>query len=181
MTADVQIQTERLVLRRWTDDDRHAFRALNSDPAVMATIGPVMNREQSDAFMDRIDGHFREHGFGLWCVDRDREVLGFAGLSRPWFRDGVEIGWRMRSRYWGHGYATEAARAALSVGFDQVGLDEVVSFTAMINRRSERVMEKIGMIRDHQGDFDHPSIPAGSELSAHVLYRLSAARYRAQL
>jgi ribosomal-protein-alanine N-acetyltransferase len=166
------------VLRRWTDADRPAFYDLNSDPVVMATIAPVMDRAQSDSLMDRIEAGFDVHGFGLWCVEHDGVSIGFTGLSVPWFRDGVEVGWRIRSAWWGHGYAPEAARAALAVAFDEIGLDEVISFTAATNLNSQRVMQKIGMTRDPSGDFDHPSVPAGSPLRAHVLYRLTAARYR---
>jgi RimJ/RimL family protein N-acetyltransferase len=172
------IRTEHLVLRRWTDADRPAFFDLNSDPVVMATIGPVMDRAQSDGLMDRIEAGFDVRGFGLWCVELDGTSIGFTGLTVPWFRDGVEIGWRIRSAWWGHGYAPEAARAVLAVAFDDVGLDELISFTVATNHRSRRVMEKIGMTRDAAGDFDHPSAPEGSPLRAHVLYRLTAARYR---
>ena len=173
-----ELRTERLTLRRWRDDDRAAFHALNSDPAVMATIAPVMDRFQSDAFLDRIEAGFDERGFGLWCVDLDGEPLGFTGLSVPWFRDGVEVGWRIRSAYWGRGYAPEAARRVLAFAFDELGLDEVISFTAVINAKSRRVMEKIGLERDADGDFEHPSVPEGDPLRPHVLYRISADRYR---
>jgi RimJ/RimL family protein N-acetyltransferase len=172
------IRTERLVLRRWTDADRPAFYDLNSDPLVMATIGPVMDRARSDETMDRIDAGFDVHGFGLWCVELDGTSIGFTGLSVPWFRDGVEVGWRIRSAWWGHGYAPEAALAALRVAFEDHGLDEVVSFTAATNTKSQRVMEKIGMTRDLDGDFDHPSLADVSPLRAHVLYRITAAQYR---
>ena len=172
------IRTERLVLRRWTDADRPAFYDLNSDPLVMETIGPVMDRAQSDAMMDRIEGGFDVHGFGLWCVELDGTSIGFTGLSMPWFRDGVEVGWRIRSAWWGHGYAPEAARAALAVAFDDLNLEEVISFTAVTNDKSRRVMEKIGLTHDPNGDFEHPSVPEGSPLRAHVLYRMSAAQYR---
>ena len=166
------------MLRRWTDADRPAFYDLNSDPVVMATIAPVMDRAQSDSLMDRIEAGFDVHGFGLWCVELDGVSIGFTGLSVPWFRDGVEVGWRIRSAWWGHGYAPEAARAALGVAFDEIGLDEVISFTAATNVNSQRVMRKIGMIRDPSGDFDHPSVAVGNPLRAHVLYRLTAAQYR---
>jgi RimJ/RimL family protein N-acetyltransferase len=172
------LRTDRLVLRRWRDLDRNAFYALNSDPVVMATIGPVMDRAQSDAFLDRIEAAFDERGFGLWCVDLDGECLGFTGLSVPWFRDGVEIGWRIRSPFWNHGYATEAARAVLADAFDELALDEVISFTAATNTASRRVMDKIGLTRDADGDFDHPSVPDGNPLRPHVLYRITAAQYR---
>ena len=172
------IRTEHLVLRRWTDADRPAFFDLNSDPVVMATIGPVMDRAQSDGLMDRIEAGFDVRAFGLWCVELDGTSIGFTGLTVPWFRDGVEVGWRIRSAWWGHGYAPEAARAVLAVAFDDLRLDEVISFTVVTNHRSRRVMEKIGMTRDAAGDFDHPSAPEGSPLRAHVLYRLTAAQYR---
>ena len=173
-----ELRTERLLLRRWRDGDRDAFFAMNSDPDVMATIGPVMDRHQSDAMLDRIEAGFDARGFGLWCVDLDGEAIGFTGLSQPWFRDGVEIGWRMRSAFWGRGYAPEAARAALAFAFDDVGLAEVISFTAVTNAKSRRVMEKIGLVRDPGGDFEHPSVPVGSPLRPHVLYRMTAEQYR---
>jgi RimJ/RimL family protein N-acetyltransferase len=171
-------RTERLLLRRWLDTDRTAFHLLNVDPAVMATIGPVMSRAESDAFMNRIEHRFDEDGFGLWCVDLDGESIGFTGFSVPWFRDGVEVGWRIRSDFWGHGYAPEAARACLGLGLKPVadgglGFDEVISFTATLNANSRRVMEKIGMRHDPAEDFEHPGVPAGSELRPHVLYRLT--------
>ncbi len=176
MTAgsDVELRTERLVLRRWTAGDRPAFRRLNRDPFVMATIGPIMSDEQSDAFMDRIEAGFDERGFGLWCVDLDGDSIGFTGFSVPWFRDGVEIGWRIRSDVWGRGYAPEAARACLADGFGRLGFDEVISFTAATNTKSQRVMEKIGLQRDRTADFDHPSVPPGNPLQPHVLYRATA-------
>lgn len=176
------LRTERLVLRRWRDRDRVAFHALNSDPAVMATIGPLMSRGESDALMNRIEARFDAHGFGLWCVDLDGEPIGFTGFMVPWFRDGVEIGWRIRSEYWGLGYAPEAARACLDHGFASVddgglGFDEVISFTAIGNTNSRRVMEKLGLRHDPDGDFEHPGLPAGDPLRPHVLYRVTAAEW----
>jgi ribosomal-protein-alanine N-acetyltransferase len=167
-----ELRTERLLLRRWTERDRAAFHALNSDPVVMATIGPVMSRSESDAFLNRIEARFDEYGFGLWCVELNGEPIGFTGLAVPWFRDGVEVGWRLRSEHWGHGYAPEAARACLAYGFDVVGLDEIISFTAATNTNSQRVMQKLGMVRDETADFEHPGVPDGSPLRPHVLYRL---------
>ena len=174
------LRTPRLLLRRWRDADRAAFHALNSDPAVMATIGPVMSRAESDAFMNRIEARFDEQGYGLWCVDLEGEAIGFTGFMVPWFRDGVEIGWRIRSEHWGQGYAPEAARACLDLGFGSVagggfGFDEVISFTAAVNASSRRVMEKLGLRRDADGDFDHPSVPVGDPLRPHVLYRITRA------
>ena len=171
--------TERLTIREWTDGDADAFAEMNADPKVMATIGPVMSRDDADAMLARVRRHFEEHGFGLWCVDLGGEPLGFCGLSMPWFRDGVEIGWRLRSAWWGNGYATEAAQSVLAFAFDVLDLPEVISFTANINERSRRVMERIGLVRDVDGDFDHPAIAPDHPLCPHVLYRVSSAQYRA--
>lgn len=167
-------------MRRWRPTDRAAFHALNSDVEVMRTIGPVMSRDESDAFMNRVELRFDEHGFGLWCVDLDGEPIGFTGLAVPWFRDGVEVGWRIRSEHWGRGYAPEAALECLRFAFEELALDEVISFTAGTNTKSQRVMQKIGLTRDLDGDFEHPSVPDGSPLRPHVLYRVSRQQYGAR-
>jgi RimJ/RimL family protein N-acetyltransferase len=177
-----EIRTQRLLLRGWTDADRPAYAAINADPAVMATIGPVQTRAQTDASIERMLAGWEENGCGLWCVDLDGECIGFTGLNRPWFRAAftpcVEVGWRLSSKHWGNGYAPEAGRAALDFGFGTHRLDEIVSFTAAINHKSRRVMEKLGMTRDTEADFDHPSVPEGDPLRRHVLYRLSAQQHR---
>lgn len=170
-----RLTTERLVLRAWGEADREAFHAMNADPDVMATIGPVMSRSQSDAFMNRVVHHFDEHRFGLWCVEFEGEPVGFTGFMVPWFRDGVEIGWRIRSDFWGRGIAPEAARECLRHGFDELGFDEVISFTAVTNTKSRRVMEKIGLVHDPDADFGHPGLPEGHPLRPHVLYRIRRA------
>ena len=177
------LTTERLTLRRWSDTDRDAFHALNSDPDVMATIGPPMTRGESDAFMNRISAAFEAAGYGLWCVDLGGECIGYTGFMKPWFRGGMEIGWRIRSSHWGHGYAPEAARACLAIGFARcdeggIGFDELLTFTAATNTKSIRVMEKLGFVRVLDGDFDHPSVPPGSPLRPHVLYRMTVDQYR---
>jgi ribosomal-protein-alanine N-acetyltransferase len=104
------------------------------------------------------------------------EFVGFTGLAvtefEAHFTPAVEVGWRLARSAWGNGYATEAARAALSFGFEEAGLNEVVSFTAPANRRSRAVMERIGMSRDPRDDFDHPGLPGGHPLRPHVLYRV---------
>lgn len=174
-----ELTTERLTLRGWRDTDRAAFHEVNADPAVMATLGPVMTRAQSDAFMNRIIHHVDEHGFGVWCVEFEGRVLGYTGFMVPWFRDGVEIGWRLRSDHWGRGIAPEAARECLRHGFDTLGFDEVLSFTAVTNANSRRVMDKIGLRRDPGGDFDHPGLAEGDPLRPHVLYRLRRVDWQA--
>ncbi|NJP24694.1 GNAT family N-acetyltransferase [Microbispora sp. SCL1-1] len=170
------MRTERLVLRRWREDDKEPFAALNADPVVMEHFPATLSREDSDALAERIEAGFDEHGFGLWAVEADGEFIGFTGLSVPRFTAPftpcVEIGWRLARSAWGRGYATEAARASLEDGFGRAGLTEVVSFTAVQNVRSQAVMRRLGMTHDPADDFDHPALPAGHPLRRHVLYRI---------
>ena len=172
------LRTERLLLRRWREADRAPFAALNADPEVMEHFPAPLSREESDAFVDRIEAFWAEYGFGLWAVERldTGQFIGFDGLSMPSFEAQftpcVEVGWRLAREHWGHGFATEAARAAMADGFDRLGLDEIVSFTATTNVRSMAVMERLGMTRDPRDDFDHPRVPEGHRLRRHVLYRL---------
>ena len=178
MTVPV-IATERLVLRDWQASDYEPFAALNADPSVTRYLGQQRDRAGSDALIESSREHWSTNGFGLWAVERshDGRFLGFTGLARPSFEahftPAVEVGWRLAREAWGHGYATEAARAALVFGFETVGLDEIVSFTVPANERSWRVMERLGMTRDPADDFDHPRLPEGHPLRRHLLYRLS--------
>jgi RimJ/RimL family protein N-acetyltransferase len=173
-----ELRTERLWLRQWRPEDSEPFAAMNADPRVMEYFPGTLSRQESDAITARIAAHFRERGFGLWAVEVPgvTPLAGLIGLSTPRFEAAftpcVEIGWRLAAESWGHGYATEGARAALDFGFQVVGLEEIVSFTTVQNVRSRHVMEKIGMTHDIAGDFDHPLLPAGHRLSRHVLYRL---------
>ena len=176
---DPTAERPRVVLRAFRDDDIDNVAEMNADPLVMATIGPVADREASELLLRRVAAHHEEHGFGLWCIDLEGECVGFCGLTRPWFRDGVEIGWRLRSGFWGRGLASESARMVLDRAFGSLGLDEVISFTAASNTRSRRVMDAIGLLRDPDGDFDHPAIALGDPLRPHVLYRMDRGRYRA--
>jgi RimJ/RimL family protein N-acetyltransferase len=166
------IRTERLVLRQWREADKEPFAALNADPVVMEHFPSTMTREESDAFADLVIGRIAERGWGLWALEADGEFIGFVGLNEPGFMPGVEIGWRLAREAWGHGYATEAAHAVLGYARDELGLDEVISFTSTTNLRSQRVMERIGMTRDPDGDFDHPRVD-DPRLRRHVLYRLA--------
>jgi ribosomal-protein-alanine N-acetyltransferase len=175
----VSVETERLLLREWREDDLEPFAALNADPVVMEHFPNTLTRVESDALVGRINAHFADHGYGLWALEvRDTgEFIGFTGLA--WqtypahFTPAVEIGWRLQQSAWGHGYASEAARAALAVGFENAGLAEIVSLTAVTNVRSQRVMQRIGMTHDPADDFAHPNIPDGHRLQPHVLYRIA--------
>ncbi len=173
-----------MCLRRWRDCDRDGFAALNADPVVMAHFPSVLTRERSDAVMDLIEAGFDRDGFGLWAVQEraSGELVGLTGLARVPFpapsTPAVEVGWRLFPRFWGRGYATEAAAAALGFGFGAGGLAEIVAMTTPANTRSIAVMERLGMTRDAADDFDHPRLPAGHRLRRHVLYRILAGAWR---
>ncbi len=173
-----QLVTERLRLRRWRDSDREPFAALNADPVVMEHLPAPLDRDESDALVDRISAHLDEHGWGLWAVEllESGTFIGFAGLAPAGFdahfTPAVEVGWRLDRAHWGRGYAPEAASASVADGFERLGLDEIVSFTSTTNVNSQRVMQKIGMTHDPADDFDHPKMPAGHRLERHVLYRI---------
>jgi RimJ/RimL family protein N-acetyltransferase len=171
------IATKRLLLRPWQDVDREPFARLNADPGVMTYFLRPLDRSESDAFVDRIEGHFQRHGFGFWAVEAPgvAPFVGLVGLAIPSFEAHftpcVEIGWRLAPEHWGLGYATEAARAALGFGFETLGLSEIVAFTVPANQRSRAVMERLGMTHTPADDFLHPMLPAGHPLQPHVLYR----------
>jgi RimJ/RimL family protein N-acetyltransferase len=173
------LRTDRLLLRRWRDEDLVPFAALNADVDVMEHFPAPLTREQSDALAASIEAHFEDLGFGLWAVElRGRlPFIGFVGLNRVPFRahftPAVEIGWRLARSQWGNGYATEAARAVVNFGFTELGLTEVVSFTTEGNQRSRAVMERLGIEHDSADDFNHPSPDLDDRLRRHVLYRLA--------
>lgn len=177
------IRTERLLLRRWRDEDLEPFAEMNADPIVMQHMPAMLDRAASDALVQRFRDQFERLGYGLWAVERPgiAPFVGFVGLSVPrfsaHFTPCVEVGWRLARAHWGHGIATEAARAALRVGFELAGLDEIVSFTIPANTRSRAVMERLGMTRDPADDFDHPGLPPGHPHRLHILYRLTRERW----
>jgi len=178
----VELETERLRLRRWTDADREPYAVLNADPIVMEHFVAPLSRAESDAHVDRIETFFAEHGWGLWAAERrdTGAFIGFIGLGVPRFDaaflPGVEVGWRLAKEHWGHGFAPEGAKEALRFAFEDLALPEVLSFTAVANTNSRRVMEKIGMVHDPADDFDHPSVPEGHRIRRHVLYRITPQR-----
>jgi RimJ/RimL family protein N-acetyltransferase len=176
------LRADRVLLRGWREGDLEPFAALNADPCVMQYYPAPLARAQSDGFLrDRVVPQFAKRGFGLWAVEVPgvAPFIGYVGLLEHTFEARFtpcfEIGWRLDRAYWGRGYATEAARAAVAFGFGDGGLDEIVSFTVPGNRRSIAVMERLGMTQD--GEFDHPRLPQGHELRRHVLYRLSRSEW----
>ncbi len=176
--AEVSLDTSRLRLRTWREEDLAPFAALNEDPRVMEFLPRPLTRKESDEFAERIQLHFPKYGFGLWAVEVAAEsaFIGFVGMAVPRFEAHftpcVEIGWRLAHSHWNRGYASEAAQRVLRHAFRERELEEIVSFTVPENRRSRAVMEKLGMSRRAAEDFDHPGMPPGHRLERHVLYRL---------
>ena len=157
----MMLKTTRLTLRAWRDNDRDVFAAMNADRTVMADLGGPLDRTESDTKFDRYVAAFERDGFSRWAIeDSMGRFLGYAGVlhSGPGHPLGIhdEIGWRLVREAWGHGYATEAARAALQDVFSRVGLREVVSYTSADNTRSCAVMERLGLERDAARDFSAP-------------------------
>ena len=172
------LETGRLLLRRWKDSDREPFAEMNADPRVMEFFPGCLSREESDRFMDRIETHFDNHGFGLFAAELKAEakLIGFIGLYvatfQAHFTPAVEIGWRIATPYWNRGLATEGSQKVVEFGFERLHLDNIVSFTVPENVASRRLMEKLGMTYNPADDFDHPKLPEGHRLRRHVLYRL---------
>jgi RimJ/RimL family protein N-acetyltransferase len=199
----MDLSTSRLILRQWREADRSAFAQLNDDPTVMEYMPRRLSRDESDAAAARLAAALETRGWGCWAVEvkstavksgalkssgfegtaanAGTPFIGFVGLSVPSFEAHftpcVEIGWRLAKEHWGYGYASEAAAASLRFAFDHLKLEQIVAFTVPLNKRSMRVMERIGMSRDPAGDFEHPKLPPGHPLRPHVLYRVNRTTY----
>jgi RimJ/RimL family protein N-acetyltransferase len=177
LAAPIEFETPRLRMRQWRDADRAPYAAMNADPQVMEYFPALQTRAARDASIDAWQSQFAAQGWSNWAAElvETGQFIGFVGLSVPRrsfaFSPCVEIGWRLARPFWGRGLATEAARAALRIGFERLDLREIVSFTALANRRSRAVMERIGL-RNANEDFEHPAIPVGSPLRLHCLYRI---------
>jgi len=183
----VLLRSPRLILRAWRDSDLPAIARLNADPRVMEFMPACLDRVASDAMVARMQAAIETQGFGFWAVEAPgiADFIGFVGLNRPGFAAPfmpcIEIGWRLAHDFWGRGYATEAAQAVLGFGFDDLGLDEIVAFTAAVNLRSQGVMQRLGMQHYRAEDFDHPALPAGDRLRRHLLHRLTRERWSERL
>ena len=173
-----QLETDRLIIREWRDDDIVPFASLNADPDVMRYFPEPLTYEDSVLMVEKIRTVYNDHGYTFYAVEEKSSgsFVGFTGIVPVFFEadfvPATEIGWRMSKEYWGRGYAPETAKAVLDYAEADLGLQEIVSFTSKLNKKSMRVMEKIGMSRDFDGDFLHPKVPAGHDLQQHVLYRL---------
>ena len=176
--AEFRLATERLVLRSWRAEDRAPFAAICADRQVMVTLGPVLDRAASDALLDRVTALEADHGHTFWALERteDAALIGWCGVIRgdagP-VAGQAEIGWRLARAAWGHGYASEAARASVDWVFGNLADDAVWAITYSGNVRSRAVMERLGMQYRPELDFDHPRIAADSPLRPHVTYALT--------
>lgn len=183
MRTPATLETERLLLREWRDDDIPKAAAMNACPDVMRYFVEPLNHDQNLEMVERVRKHFAEHGFGFWAVELKgvESFIGLLGLAVPRFEADftpcVEIGWRLTQPYWGQGLAPEGATAAMNFGFNELELDEIVAFTIPSNLPSRRVMEKLGMTHSASEDFDHPMVPANHRCLRHVLYRMPRSRW----
>ena len=183
MPKVIEFETDRLRLRQWRPSDREPFARLNADERVMAFFPSRLDRAASDALADRLEAQIAERGWGFWAVELlgGEEFIGFVGLHVPVpdipCSPCVDVGWRLAFSHWSRGYATEAARGALGIGFDRLDLAEIVAFTALPNHRSRAVMERLRMSETAE-TFEHPNVPVGHPLRRHCLYRLSREAWR---
>jgi RimJ/RimL family protein N-acetyltransferase len=175
----MKLETPRLLLREWRDTDREAFAAIVADPHVMRFYPATRSRAEADAWIDKMIAGLANGTAHFLAVERksDGTLLGLTGTADINFpiptEPKLEIGWVLGKDYWGQGYAPEAARAALEHAFTQLRAPEVAAFTARVNLPSQRVMQKLGLVRDPSADFEHPRIAAGHPLRPHVLYRIA--------
>lgn len=170
-------ETDRLILRTWLNEDVQILTDISQDPVVMRYFPACQNRQQIARLIEKCRTQQQQCGYSLYAVvlKATQEMIGFTGLLQTdfeaHFTPAIEIGWRLAAAHWNHGYATEAATAVRDLALSSFGLSELVSFTAKINTPSRRVMEKIGMTRQSQDDFNHPKLLPGNPLQRHVLYR----------
>jgi RimJ/RimL family protein N-acetyltransferase len=180
----VELETRRLHLRPVRADDLDILAALGADHRVMDPLGGAMSREATQGWLERLIAHWEMHGYGRFLVSLDSAFVGVVGLSRAdldaGIVSGVEIAWRLAFDYWGHGYASEAADAAIRDGFERVGLQEIISLTTPNNVRSRSIMDRLGMAFSPGDTFDHPRVPEGDPRRRHVVYRLKVDDWRAR-
>lgn len=177
----IQLETSRLILRQWKTSDFKSFANLTADHDVMRYFPSVLSQRESDELANKFQTLIAENGWGFWAVElkNTHDFIGFVGLqnlpTQFGFSPCVEIGWRLAKQYWHQGYATEAAQACLKFAFEQLALEEVVSFTAKLNVPSQKVMQRLNM--QYISEFNHPKLESKHPLASHVLYQISKQDY----
>ncbi len=179
------LTSDRLGLRHWIDSDTQPFIEMNKDLEVMKYFPKILSETETLAFIEIIHLHFNQHGFGPFAIEHKltKQFMGFTGFYIPtfdaFFTPCVEIGWRFRKDFWGQGFASEAAKMCLSYGFKSLCFEKIVSFTASINLKSEKVMKRIGM--NYIADFEHPKVEKDDALCRHVLYEITLESFESGL
>ncbi len=180
----IELETPRLRLRRWHDEDLDPLAQICADPEVMRYLPAPLSRDESAALLVHCRLHFLRYGFGLWVMERKDSgaLIGFCGLawSAPQlpFAPAVELAWRLACAHWGQGLAYEAAGAVLACAFERLELPEVIAYTAQLNEPSRQLLEALGMQADTAGDFDHPGLPPGHPLRRQLFYRQRRSDWR---
>lgn len=174
-------ETDRLILRAFRDSDREPWAAMNADAEVMRHFPATLSRAEADGVIDRVNGKIGATGVGFWALERKSDgcFLGFAGLNRIAHDDlsiygAWEVGWRLARHAWGQGYASEAGTFALDHGFGPMRLQRILAYTASTNAASERVMQRLSMVRRADMDFEHPAVPDGHPVKSHIVYEKRA-------
>jgi RimJ/RimL family protein N-acetyltransferase len=172
----VLIETERLILRAWRPEDREPYADIMVDPEVGKWLGGPFSREQAFERVARFTESLADTGLGRLALERksDGRLIGHCGLAnapdtKP-VPAGLEIGWALAPDAWGAGYAVEAARAVIADGFARHDVPEILAFTGTTNWRSRAVMQRLGMVRMADRDFDHPALPLDHPLRRHIVY-----------
>ena len=174
----IVIETKRLILRQWREEDYEPFARLNADPKVMEYFPSVLTKNESDTLASTLKALISKRGWGFWVIEEKETGLfvGALGLHKPTenlpFLPCVEIGWRLAHEHWGKRYATEAGEEVLRYAFEVLEIEEVVSFTAVVNKRSSALMERLGMQNTYE-NFEHSALPKGHRLREHVLYKIT--------
>ncbi|MGQ0527923.1 MAG: GNAT family N-acetyltransferase [Alphaproteobacteria bacterium] len=181
------LETDRLILRDWKPEDQIPFARLNADAMIMEYFPRTLNEKASESLLKKFRKHLKQHGYGFYALELKKtgEFIGFAGLQKvvseiP-FAPAVELAWRLDYGAWGKGYATEAALALFSHGFDKLGLNEIVAYAVHDNNGAIRVMEKLAMKRDMDADFNYPGLAKDHPLGSFVLYRLKKTDFNARI
>lgn len=179
------LETDRLILRDWKEEDLPSFARMNNDPMIMEFFPRRLTEKDSERLVERFQKHIDEHGFGLYAVEskKTKSFMGFTGLQnieiKVPFAPAVEIAWRLDYEYWGKGYGTEAAQRVLGHGFEGLKLKEIVGYAVYDNMRAISLMEKLGMKRDTGGDFTYPNLSKDHPLGNFVLYRIAKKQFLA--
>ena len=185
MNKTVTLTTQRLILRQWNDSDLPIFAEINADPAVMKYYHSTLSENESNAMAGKLKALITERSWGFWAVEtkKENEFIGFVGLHKPAYdlpvTPCIEIGWRLGKKHWGKGYATEAAFQALNFAFEELKLNEIYSFTSLVNKQSWSVMKRLKM-KNLERNFNHPIIQKDHIFSEHVLYKITAEQWESK-